>query len=439
MTHDVFISYSNKDKPIADGICANLESAGVRCWIAPRDIAPGEDWPSAITRAISQSRIMVLVFSANSNSSEDVGRELMLAANNKLVIIPFKIENIEPEPGKQYYLARMHWLDAINPPTQEQINTLIERVKALIPVGARAHLETPPVAIPNVYQPTRGIEQPRPVPRKQANRLRYLWIPAVSILLLGMIGWGILTFVTHTLPSPLLAQATATYTKLASTAKPTTSPTAIKTPTNKRFPTYTPLPPAPTKLTRLLMRDGLSSNQNGWVTWNKTNDGCSTNGLFFYNGEMVWQVDGLYDHSCYYLSYLDSTYVSDFDVSIDVEQTSGFDSSDVGLAFRVVDEQNFYTFSVDNINQMFFVKMSYKSIGIKTLRYSIEVKEIRPNAANRLAISARGSQFTFLINDKVVAVLYDTNFSSGSIGLFANVTSGADITAKNSNFELYTR
>ena len=106
MTYDVFISYSTKDKPIADAICANLETVGVRCWIAPVGYRPGGRLADAVTRAISISRIMVLVFSANSNSSEDVSRELFLAANSKLVIIPFKIENIEPEPGKQYYLAR---------------------------------------------------------------------------------------------------------------------------------------------------------------------------------------------------------------------------------------------------------------------------------------------------------------------------------------------
>ena len=66
MTHDVFISHSSKDKPVADAVCANLEAAGVRCWIAPRDIAPGEDWPTAITMASAQSRIMVLIFSASS-------------------------------------------------------------------------------------------------------------------------------------------------------------------------------------------------------------------------------------------------------------------------------------------------------------------------------------------------------------------------------------
>lgn len=132
MSHDIFISYSHKDKPIADAICANLESAGFRCWIAPRDIAPGLDWPTAISNAISASRMMVLVFSANSNSSNDVSRELILAANNDLIIIPFKLDNISPEPGKQYYLARTHWLDAMNPPTQEQINTLVGHVRSFL-------------------------------------------------------------------------------------------------------------------------------------------------------------------------------------------------------------------------------------------------------------------------------------------------------------------
>src|SRR3989337_1800714 len=148
MAHDVFISYSSKDKPIADGICASLEADGIRCWIAPRDIAPGEDWPTAITKAISESAVMVLVFSASSNSSADVGREIILAANRNLVIIPFKIENIKPEPGKQYYLARTHWLEAMNPPTREHIQALIERVRVLVPPVAESGIVQPSAVSP---------------------------------------------------------------------------------------------------------------------------------------------------------------------------------------------------------------------------------------------------------------------------------------------------
>jgi hypothetical protein len=132
MSHDVFISYSHKDQSIADGICAKLENNGLRCWIAPRDIGPGEDWPAAIANGISGSKMMVLVFSQNSNMSEEVSRELYLAANSKVIIIPFVIENVTPEAGKAYYLGRTHWLDAMNPPTEEQIDHLIERLHTLL-------------------------------------------------------------------------------------------------------------------------------------------------------------------------------------------------------------------------------------------------------------------------------------------------------------------
>ena len=44
MGHDIFLSHSSKDKTIADAACAVLEQRGLRCWIAPRDIRPSDDW-----------------------------------------------------------------------------------------------------------------------------------------------------------------------------------------------------------------------------------------------------------------------------------------------------------------------------------------------------------------------------------------------------------
>jgi len=41
MAHDVFLSYSSQDKPIADAVCAALEAKKIRCWIAPRDVLAG--------------------------------------------------------------------------------------------------------------------------------------------------------------------------------------------------------------------------------------------------------------------------------------------------------------------------------------------------------------------------------------------------------------
>jgi TIR domain len=61
MAHEVFISYSSKDKSVADAICYTLEANGLRCWIAPRDILPGMNWGSSIIDAIATSRVMMLV------------------------------------------------------------------------------------------------------------------------------------------------------------------------------------------------------------------------------------------------------------------------------------------------------------------------------------------------------------------------------------------
>jgi len=40
MAHDVFISYSAEDKPIADAVCAALEAEHIRCWIARVTFCP---------------------------------------------------------------------------------------------------------------------------------------------------------------------------------------------------------------------------------------------------------------------------------------------------------------------------------------------------------------------------------------------------------------
>ena len=62
MAHDILISYSSKDKPTADAVCAVLESTGIRCWIAPRNVSAGQNHGESIVGAIKGARVMVLVF-----------------------------------------------------------------------------------------------------------------------------------------------------------------------------------------------------------------------------------------------------------------------------------------------------------------------------------------------------------------------------------------
>jgi tetratricopeptide (TPR) repeat protein len=130
--HDVFISYSSRDKPIADAVCASLEAKGNRCWVAPRDVLPGTNYPRAIVEAIESSRVMVLIFSSHSNDSPHVVRELTHAVSKGVIIIPFRIENIQPSKDMVYLIGIPHWLDAMTPPLESHITVLGETVATLL-------------------------------------------------------------------------------------------------------------------------------------------------------------------------------------------------------------------------------------------------------------------------------------------------------------------
>ncbi len=69
MPKDVFVSHSSKDAQIATTICKALEERGIDCWIAPRDIGAGQNFQESIVRAIRGAKIMVLVFSGNTNGT----------------------------------------------------------------------------------------------------------------------------------------------------------------------------------------------------------------------------------------------------------------------------------------------------------------------------------------------------------------------------------
>lgn len=132
MPHDVFISHSSRDGAVAGAVCAALEGARVSCWVAPRDVQPGRPFAGEITRAIQHSKVMVLIFSANSNSSPQVLREVELAVNRNVHIVQLRTEQVPLGDDLKYYLSAPHWLDAVTPPFGQHLPRLIAAVRALL-------------------------------------------------------------------------------------------------------------------------------------------------------------------------------------------------------------------------------------------------------------------------------------------------------------------
>lgn len=145
MPRDIFVSYSQPDRDCAYEASAHLESQGMSVWIAPRDVSPAADWAEEIIDALSQARIMVLVFSSSSNASAQVRREVERAVHKGLRILPFRIEEVLPSKSLEYFLSAQHWLDAFPPPRAPHyarlcahVGALLESARGTIPSAAQA-------------------------------------------------------------------------------------------------------------------------------------------------------------------------------------------------------------------------------------------------------------------------------------------------------------
>jgi WD40 repeat protein len=129
---DIFISFSSRDKPTADAACATLEGAGIRCWIAPRDILPGTDYGESIVNALENAKVFVLIFSNSSNASPQIKREVERAVSKGIPIIPVRIEDVIPSKTLEYFISTPHWLDAFPPPREIYFSKLVESVQGLL-------------------------------------------------------------------------------------------------------------------------------------------------------------------------------------------------------------------------------------------------------------------------------------------------------------------
>jgi len=163
MAHDVFVSYAHQDRTVANAVCATLEAHGIRCWIAPRDILPGSDWGAAIIDAIQEAKALVLIFSSNSNDSDQIKREVERTVHQGIAVIPFRIEDVLPNKTLEYFISTQHWLDALTPPLEDHMAHLAEIITVLLekksskekalPAGGQAPAPSQPPSPPEVKVP----------------------------------------------------------------------------------------------------------------------------------------------------------------------------------------------------------------------------------------------------------------------------------------------
>jgi hypothetical protein len=94
-SHGIFVSYASGDAAVADALVTMLEDQGFRCWIAPRDVAPGTLYADAIIDGINSSNSLVLILSESAVASGHVGKELERASSKRKPILVLRMDKVD--------------------------------------------------------------------------------------------------------------------------------------------------------------------------------------------------------------------------------------------------------------------------------------------------------------------------------------------------------
>ncbi len=109
---DAFISYASDDYEKALTLCALLEERRVRCWIAPRDLRPGENYGAGVIRGIESSPVLLLLLSDHSNKSIHVAHEVERAVSKRKLVVTVRLGDVLPSRALELHVSSDHWVDS---------------------------------------------------------------------------------------------------------------------------------------------------------------------------------------------------------------------------------------------------------------------------------------------------------------------------------------
>jgi TolB-like protein/Tfp pilus assembly protein PilF len=139
----VFVSYASQDAAVANSVVEALETAGLTCWIAPRDVVPGSLYADGIVRAINGAKVFVLMLSKHSVESPHVGKEIERASSKRRPIIALCIGSALLTPAFEYFLSESQWVDLGSGGTDaaaaklaQAVRYHLDRTTAVEPTGA---------------------------------------------------------------------------------------------------------------------------------------------------------------------------------------------------------------------------------------------------------------------------------------------------------------
>lgn len=139
---DVFVSYTTTDKKTAYALVDFLESNGVDCFIAPRDVEPGKAYASDLMHAINECKLVLLIASKAINDSEHVLNEIDVIVEKKKNLLPIFIEDFELNDDFRYYLGRKQWIIAYPEKINNFYSNILDSMQEFFPLNSQKILKS---------------------------------------------------------------------------------------------------------------------------------------------------------------------------------------------------------------------------------------------------------------------------------------------------------
>jgi|GEM_PF-4219257 len=168
MSKRVFISYASVDRHWVNQLAEALQQAGWDAWIDHEAISGGAEWRTSIVRGLKTADVVLFVLSPASAASKNVVKELSLAEEFGLRLVPVVKEPTQEGSDMKYQLAGLQRIPFHDRPFDHSLARLLDAL--MPPVRSTAEIRVVPAAATG-QRPLATPSAPRPLaPRPPASR-----------------------------------------------------------------------------------------------------------------------------------------------------------------------------------------------------------------------------------------------------------------------------
>ncbi|MBB2946393.1 hypothetical protein FB565_006161 [Actinoplanes lutulentus] len=135
ITFDVFLSYANRDIPLASRMDSQLSRAGLNVYFAERLVEEGTNLDEELAEGVRQSKSLVVIVSAEFAPDSWVLREISMAqkaSSAPSLIIPVRVGGAKLPPALMPYLG----LDLAEPTDEAEFASVVARIVATLRGGS---------------------------------------------------------------------------------------------------------------------------------------------------------------------------------------------------------------------------------------------------------------------------------------------------------------